>query len=98
MIFYNQSFERFDINYKVFAEVISGCFEGLQKSRTQKWLNNLCLEWFRKLIKNNLIKRGEKEKYQDIAYNLFNVLPNKYREIWKNNATPKLKAKGAIKY
>ncbi len=98
LVFYNQSFERFDINYKVFAEVISGCFEGLQKSTTQKWLNNLCVEWFKKLIKNNLIKRGEKEKYQAIAYNLFNVSPNKYREIWKNNATPELKAKGAIKY
>ena len=38
MVFYNQFFERFDINYKVFVEVIIGCFEGLHAQTLQIYL------------------------------------------------------------
>lgn len=94
LIFYDENLNKFTINSKIFIETIKGCYDGLQKTIIQTWLNDKCLEWFKEMIKNNAIKHGEKEKFQKISNELFNVSPNKYREIWKKHATKKLKQGG----
>lgn len=97
MVFYDQNLSQFTINYKNFFESIKGCFAGLQKTMAQKWLDSLCLQWFKNLIKNKKINRGEKTKFQNLANDYFNVTPNKFNKIWQKEAPAYLKLQGAIK-
>jgi hypothetical protein len=96
LIFYNDSLNKFSINYKVLTQTISGCFEGSQKTTIQKFLNEKCLEWFKELISKNIIKRGEKEKYKKEANNLFNISTKAFDKIWKDNAPDQIKKGGRI--
>lgn len=97
LIFYDENLKKFSFSHKILIEAIKGCYDGSQKTTTQKWLDNNCLEWFKELIKNNSIKHGEKDKFRKIANYLFNVSPNKYNEIWKSHATNELKSQGLKK-
>lgn len=97
LVFYDQNLNQFSINYKNFLESIKGCFVGLQKTMAQKWLDSLCLQWFKNLVKNKKIERGEKIKFQNLANDYFNVTPNKFGEIWQKEAPDYLKLQGAIK-
>lgn len=97
LFFYDQNLNQFSINYKNFLESVKGCFAGLQKTMAQKWLDSLCLQWFKNLVKNKKINRGEKVKFQNLANDHFNVTPNKFAEIWRKEAPNYLKLQGAIK-
>lgn len=95
LIFYDKDLRRFSLNYKTLTNSIKQCFKGvLQTSAIQIYLNTKCLEWFKELIKNDIIKRGEKEKYRIVANEYFNVSSNKYMGIWKAEAPEYLKKSG----
>jgi hypothetical protein len=96
MVFYDHNLSKFTINYKNFSESMKGCFTGLQGTMTQKWLNSLCVSWFKDLLKNNKINRGEKIKFQNLANDYFNVTPNKFAEIWRKEAPQSLKKQGRV--
>jgi len=96
LIIYDTRLANFNINDRLFIDAVKGCFSGLRKSMSQKWLDNKCLDWFKEQIQNKAIKRGEKEDFQILAMDLYNVSANKYNEIWKNEATKDLKKPGLV--
>ena len=97
LVCYDNDFEKFNIHYKTFLEAIKGCFEGLQKSTVQVWLNERFLGWFRDLVKNKKIKKGEKAKYKILAINCFGISERTFDKVWKEQAGRELQKQGRVK-
>ncbi|MBU6339162.1 MAG: hypothetical protein KGQ36_04220 [Rickettsiales bacterium] len=96
LISYDENNNELLLNYRVFADSIKGCFGGINNTIIRKWLNNRCIEWFKKLVKNKKIDRGEKDKFRYLAIDYFGIKNNQFEKIWSKYAPKKLKRKGRI--